>query len=51
MERIEKTINKYLCENCLNKNEKCMCLEIIKYIDYTQYKCLNYKEKEYSSTM
>lgn len=42
MERIDKTINKYLCDNCLNKCEKCMKLEIIEYNNYIQYKCLNY---------
>lgn len=43
METIEETINKYLCDGCLNKCEKCMCLEIIKYKDVTSYKCLNYE--------
>lgn len=47
MESIEKTINKYLCDDCKNKCEKCMSLEIIKYKDVTSYKCLNYG---YSST-
>ena len=46
MERIDKTINKYLCENCLNKCEKCMKLEIIEYNNYIQYKCLNYEVVE-----
>lgn len=42
MESIEETINKYLCDNCKNKCENCMSLEIIRYRDFTQYKCLNY---------
>ena len=42
MESIEKTINKYLCDDCKNKCEKCMSLEIIKYNEFIQYKCLGY---------
>jgi hypothetical protein len=42
MEKIEEAINKYLCDCCNNKCEKCMSLEIIEYRDITQYKCLNY---------
>lgn len=43
METIDKTINKYLCDKCFNKCEKCMKLEIIEYSNYIQYKCLNYQ--------
>ena len=50
MESIEKNINKYLCDDCKNKCEKCMSLEIIEYNNYIEYKCLNYNRKEYSST-
>lgn len=45
MEKIEKTINKYLCDDCNNKCEKCMSLEIIEYNNYVEYKCLNYDKK------
>lgn len=46
MESIDKTINKYLCDDCNNKYEKCMSLEIIEYYNYVEYKCLNYDRKE-----
>lgn len=45
METMEETINKNLCKICTNKCEKCLSIEIIKYSNYIQYKCLNYERK------
>ena len=42
MEEIEKTINKYLCNECSKTCEKCMELEVIEYSNYLKYRCLNY---------